>query len=895
MQRVLSGVVSLLSVLGPEVETAPPVRGMDARPHYQAVAAANGAGQWLVAYDVQDDNDTGVSTGDNLRFTRVAPDGTVLDPGGIEIAIAGPSREQTALASDGTDYVAVWAESLTYQTSELHVARIAADGTILLAPQVLSHIDGLAHNSPHLCYDGDGYRLVFATNDANTGATMAYAATLTRAGALLGAPAALPVTAGAYILRPTVACIGGDSVAGWLEWATAAYDARTSAWPAGGAPGPAQSIALPGALQTQSLALAAGPAGYLAMWDEQRSAGGALALVGQVLTASGARTAAADIPLAAAASTGHAPQVAFDGTAWRVLSLPAVSGQNQVLTTTVAADGTIARAAAPLTSGEPSAPTGVACAGASCLAVWTGGAGSALHVKASRLGPANEALDAPPFPVALPSDEQGSFQVAWDGAQLLAAWIDAPPGGSRTLVVRRQRGDGGWIDAAPLAVGVAQPYGVLAAALPEGGFALTYTRGSTQVSNATDVVTAFVSRAGAISAPATVFTSTSVPTLRQMTCNDAECHVFVDRPSTSDRVAYRIDHQGGALAAQPTALSCDTILAVGAETWCLAQTTARVGPSSAMVLQRADRSLAPLGTPLMLPTPNEKLQNALVGLAEADGVTLIWDTLYLDATTQAQSVRVKVARVGLDGATVLSPPGDLAIGSIGWIAPRALINAKGATRLFWWANDGQTYYHLRTQPFATDDLALYGPLDELTTAGLMLTGGAAVPTVNDDVVVGYLVLDTAPDRGSHRLKLRATVGAPPPDADAGAVSDAAPADAGAAVDAGGGLPDAGVAADAGPAVADAAVDAVDAGAPRDAAAADAAVSDARVSDASVERDAAAPADAGAPDAGRDAAADRAETAAKSGCGCRFDDGGAPAPGAVALLALAALLRRRRAR
>src|SRR5262245_33399810 len=138
LMPVLSGVVALLPWFRPEVEPAPPRRDVNPTGHFGAVIAANGSGQMLVAYKDGRGNDSITSTGDNLRFTRVTPEGNMLDPGGIQMVASGPSRDYPALATDGTDYLVAWAEHTTYEESHLRVARIGADGTVLQAPAVVS-------------------------------------------------------------------------------------------------------------------------------------------------------------------------------------------------------------------------------------------------------------------------------------------------------------------------------------------------------------------------------------------------------------------------------------------------------------------------------------------------------------------------------------------------------------------------------------------------------------------------------------------------------------------------------------------------------------------------------------------------------------------------------------
>ena len=224
-------------------------------------------------------------------------------------------------------------------------------------------------------------------------------------------------------------------------------------------------------------------------------------------------------------------------------------------------------------------------------------------------------------------------------------------------------------------------------------------------------------------------------------------------------------------------------------------------------------------------------------------------------------------------------PRDLPLALDGYaFIPQRLIKAADTGWLFWYANEGGAAWRLRLQELRSSDLTLTGPVAELGSGGLELAyiGIDAVTTAGDEVVMSTLALDPAPDRGSHRVRLRLTVAGPTtPDAGVDAPVDSPP-DPG--LDAAVEMPpppDGGV--DAG---VDSAPEPGAEPAPEPRADGGAAV------DAGVDR---AAADAGAPDVpGR-------TKMASGGCGCRTGDGTGTPGAALAWLGilLATSLRARR--
>ncbi len=68
-----------------------------------------------------------------VSAARVSPDGTVLDPGGFQVAGWARAEGDPAVASDGTNYLVVWDKSpdLSGQNRDILAARVSPTGEVL--------------------------------------------------------------------------------------------------------------------------------------------------------------------------------------------------------------------------------------------------------------------------------------------------------------------------------------------------------------------------------------------------------------------------------------------------------------------------------------------------------------------------------------------------------------------------------------------------------------------------------------------------------------------------------------------------------------------------------------------------------------------------------------------
>ena len=174
-----------------------------ANPQQTPAIAWNG-GEYLVAWA---DARGGQFT--TVYATRVLPDGTILDSGGIKIAASAATLEPISIASDGRDFVVAWSEpATTTQHAAVRVARIRADGTDLDPTGVTLAKDAYG---AAVASDGNRYLVVWSqyTSPDVQAAFLSSAAAVSPPFSVSSAPA--------RELWPRVASNGSDYLVVWQD------------------------------------------------------------------------------------------------------------------------------------------------------------------------------------------------------------------------------------------------------------------------------------------------------------------------------------------------------------------------------------------------------------------------------------------------------------------------------------------------------------------------------------------------------------------------------------------------------------------------------------------------------------------------------------------------------
>lgn len=211
--------------------------------------------------------------------------------------------------------------------------------------------------------------------------------------------------------------------------------------------------------------------GWLLSWDEFDA--GVISLKLSALGVDGGASASALID-ATTSQYAVAARLAIDGASARVVW----TNYLDVKARTVPVRGPPSLPTQVLRTGLPFEPgAALACSAGECLVSWEESVpqgafgGNALL---SRLTADSRLADVPPFEIVLPADEQRSPTLASDGVGHYVVFTRAIGRQPREMVVRRLTADGGWVDPAPLSLGVRhEPLAV--APLVDGGVLVAAT------------------------------------------------------------------------------------------------------------------------------------------------------------------------------------------------------------------------------------------------------------------------------------------------------------------------------------------------------------------------------------------------------------------------------------
>lgn len=378
-------------------------------------AAASGGSNSLVVWS---DGRSGVADIYGARFT---PDGVVLDPAGIVISTAANRQKSPAVASDGRDYLVVWADQ-RQDTSDIYATRVTAEGGVLDPAGIpVSAVYGF-QGEPAVTFDGTNYLVVWTDGADIFGARVARDGTVVDTSAL-----ALVVETGLQT-APAVASDGANVLVVWADTRNDALgDIYATRITPEGAVLDSAGFAVSAASNVQSNpGVAFGSDGALVVWQDMRAAtdvdvyGSRITSAGEVLDPSG-------IGIAIRTNNQWYPKVAFDGTKYLVVWVDA-GGHANIFGGRVGTDGTVQDPQPfPISlDGEYEASPDVTFDGTHNTVVWYD-----LHfgaygydVYAARVTGAGVLLDQQSIPVSTAAIPQRRPKVAADETEFLVVWYE---------------------------------------------------------------------------------------------------------------------------------------------------------------------------------------------------------------------------------------------------------------------------------------------------------------------------------------------------------------------------------------------------------------------------------------------------------------------------------------
>jgi hypothetical protein len=121
----------------------------------------------------------------DIYGTRVSQAGRVLDSSGIPISAAAGNQYYPAVSFDGTDYLVVWQDTRSNDTSDIYAARVSRTGAVLDPNGIPISTAARYQEYPAVSFDGSNWFVVWEDDRSGPSEYHIYAARVSQAGSVL--------------------------------------------------------------------------------------------------------------------------------------------------------------------------------------------------------------------------------------------------------------------------------------------------------------------------------------------------------------------------------------------------------------------------------------------------------------------------------------------------------------------------------------------------------------------------------------------------------------------------------------------------------------------------------------------------------------------------------------
>ena len=652
---------------------------------YNPDAAWNGS-EFMVVW--MDERNYG-TTAHDIYGARVSAIGQVLDPAGIAICTSPYTQEHPRVASDGTNFFAVWADRrLTGDMSDIYGARISANGQVLDPTGIVICNEGWWDATPAIAFNGTNYLAVW--DDQRNDSTPPrwrdiYGTRISPAGVLLD-PWGIPIKTGPDDENaPSVAACGGDFLVAWHagpETIGTYFHIYAGRITGDGAMLDAGGIPLCTVTGDQYWPdVGSDGHQFLVAWLDNRNATTAGDIYATRVTTNGLVLEPDGVPVCTTAG-GGLPTVARQGTNFLVLWADSRAGNSDLYQARMAPSGTVLDPdGTPLYQGpgDQSTPRMVQ-AGDKSFLVWTDSRTPATggDVYAALLTPGEAVASGGGFPVCLGLRADEPPVVASLGSEFLVVWPDRRDADTNglDLIGTRISATGTLLDPAGIAICTA-PGDQTSPAITAGSgqYFLTWADGrATQ----TDIYGTRITAAGTVLDPDGIAICSATGDQRQPDVAACGSNYFVTwfdlrNSSAADLYLGRVRADGAVLDGSGRALG--TTLNDGPQIASDGDDVLAVWVRSSgrdLVARRFDASAQPIGADLTLApaSPNAPASPAVAG--GPSGYLVAWRDQRNYAASQNDIFAARVER----GGALLDPVGfPVSTATNHQIDPRVAANA----------------------------------------------------------------------------------------------------------------------------------------------------------------------------------------------------------------------------
>lgn len=412
--------------------------------------AANGT-DWLVVWA----NDRGDGSNDiyGVRLDRV---GSVLDPGGIPIGVAANNQSTPAVAAGGTHWLVVWQDGRSGLSDDVYGARITRAGTVVDAGGIPISTVVNSEYSPAVASNGTDWLVVWA-DDRNAASfplcRNIYAVRVNSTGKVLD-PGGIVISAlDCYQDFPSAAARGADWLVVWMDtrsFQSTSYDiygARVD--PSGKVLDPEGIPVGVAAASQQFPSAAANGDDWLVVWTDDRS-GGNWDIYGARVSGTGTVLDPHGLAISAASDNQTFPSVASNGTDWLVVWMDyrnEASTSYDIYGSRVDRSGTVLEreGIAICTADNEQDFPAVAANGTDWLVGWMdyrNGASTGYDIYGARVGRTGNVRDTSGIQISSAPGYEQYPSLAVNGTDWLVVWMDTRSGTAYDIYGARVQSDG---------------------------------------------------------------------------------------------------------------------------------------------------------------------------------------------------------------------------------------------------------------------------------------------------------------------------------------------------------------------------------------------------------------------------------------------------------------------
>jgi hypothetical protein len=392
---------------------------------------------------------------------RVSNDGAVLDGTGFPLSSSSVQYMQ-GIASNGTDFLAIWLDQRNPGTRDLYGARVTGSGTVVDATGLaVSTSSGIYESFGSVASDGTDYFAAWtAWNTSNStfqnlGARVSVSAD--SASAVLDVPA-LVLSPNAAYKHPSVTRASSGYLVAWdgtSSGTSELYDAWVSSAGEVSAGSGFRMQAVSSLYQVEP-SVASNGSNYLVVWTEQ--GGGALRIVGTRVSREGGTLDMPGLELANTNRERQTPVVSSNGKDYLVAWMDFRGGNWDIYGGRVLGTGPSSSAVqdpggfAVSTNAATQNLPGVGSNGTDYLVVWRQDVGGRGDIYGARVTLDGAVLDTEGIAIATNAAEHYTPRVAFNGTHYLTVWAEYQDATSWDIRGARLTSDGAVVDSPSLVI-----------------------------------------------------------------------------------------------------------------------------------------------------------------------------------------------------------------------------------------------------------------------------------------------------------------------------------------------------------------------------------------------------------------------------------------------------------